>query len=87
MSNFEFVVCFLLTFNLIYGTIGVYMSVKALIKIEAFERSTHKIEYLDPKWATSEAQIAEMEEDAQAEMQPLDNDDIDEEDIDLNRMI
>ena len=63
------------------------MSVKALIKIEAFERSTHKIEYLDPKWATSEAQIAEMEEDAQAEMQPLDNDDIDEEDIDLNRMI
>lgn len=89
MNKYEIILSFLLTINFIYGIIPILLSIRALIKVEALEKSTHNVEYvpLDSKWATSGKEIDELNEKSEMELPPLDDDEIEESEIDLNKMI
>jgi len=89
VTFFELIILILLTFSLICGMIGVYVSIRTAIELKAMQQSTHKMEYvpMDPKWASSDEQIEELEEQQISDFPPMDSDDLDESEIDLKKMI
>jgi len=89
MTNFEFIIIFLLTFLTIYVIMLTAFVLYAVISIKAIEKSTHNIEYvpLDPAWGTSEKDIGEINERSELEFPDLDEDDLEFDKIDLNKVI
>ena len=79
----------LLTITFICVILSLVMSINCSIKLIALEKSTHNVEYvpLDSNWATSNKDIDEINEKSEMGLPPLDDDEIEESDIDLNKMI
>lgn len=89
MTNFAFIVCFLLTTLFIYVTIIGISTVYLFIELKSMQKSTHQLEYVpfDPKWASSEEKLKEFEENMAAEQPMADQDDLDESELDLKKLI
>lgn len=89
MENFEFITLFLLTTLFIYAIISSCALIYLFIWVKSSEKSTHQVEYvpMDPKWASTDEEIAEINEKSEMAIPDLDENDRDFNDIDLKTMI
>lgn len=89
MTNIELFLTFYLTFLTICVIIVSIFAISASISVKAIEKSTHSVEYvpLDPKWASTDKEISEINEKSEMEYPEIDEDELGPSEIDLNKMI
>lgn len=89
ITYFQLFQLFLLTIGSVCGIISLFVSIQAMIKVEAIKQSTHNIEYVpaDPNWATSDQQIQEMEQESADDLDPMEDDELEESELDLKKLI
>jgi ABC-type lipoprotein release transport system permease subunit len=92
MTNDQILDIFLvsgLTITFICAIIAIILGVYCLIELKAMKKSTHNIEYIpmDPNFASTDKEIEEVNERAEAEYPDWDIEDQNPADIDWTKMI
>ena len=80
-------VIFACIFSTSCGIISIIIALNAKIAVGSLEKSTHNITYVDPKWATPEDKIKEINELSEQDYPEQEFDDIPESDLDPNKYI
>lgn len=86
---FHIIVIICLTISLTCAILAIAFASIAYINVKALEKSTHNIQYvpLDSGWASSDSDITKKLSPHESELPEKDNDELEDNELDLKKMI